>query len=136
VVLPILLFFISGITDSGLKVFEREFSMIFDESQFLASLFFFAFLTGAIILFVKNQFNFKMKELLYGSLLGVVNLYSSYFILLALKEIPGSIVFPLVNLSIVFVGTFIGVIFWNDRPDKKQWIGLVLASISILLLVS
>ncbi len=135
-VLPVLLFFISGIIDSGLKVFEREFSMLFDESQFLSALFFFAFLTGSVVLLVRGQFNFKMKELIYGVLLGVVNLYSSYFILLALKEIPGSVVFPLVNLSIVFAGTFIGVIFWKDRPDKRQWVGLALASISIFLLVA
>jgi drug/metabolite transporter (DMT)-like permease len=134
-VLPILLFFISGITDSGLKIFEREFSLIFDESQFLASLFLFAFLTGAVILFIRRQLTFNLKEILYGTVLGVVNLYSSYFILMALKEIPGSIVFPVANLSIVFVGTFIGVIFWKDRPDNKQWIGLFLASISIFLLV-
>ncbi|MEO9884151.1 MAG: DMT family transporter [Balneola sp.] len=134
--LPVFLFLISGIADSGLKIFEQEFSMFFDESQFLASLFFFAFLTGSIFLFVRKQFNFKMKELIYGILLGVVNLYSSYFILLALKQIPGSVVFPLVNLSIVFVGTFIGVIFWKDRPDKKQWFGLALALISIFLLVA
>jgi len=134
-VLPIMLFIISGVTDSGLKIFEREFSIIFNESQFLASLFFFAFATGALILFVRKQLFFKWKELVYGILLGVVNLYSSYFILVALKEIPGSIVFPVANLSIVFVGTFIGVIFWKDRPDKRQWIGLALASISIVLLV-
>jgi len=135
-VLPIFLFFISGITDSGLKIFEREFSVFFDESQFLACLFFFASITGAVILFARSQLNFKTKELIYGVLLGVVNLYSSYFILLALKEIPGSIVFPLANLSIVFIGTFIGVVFWKDRPDKRQWFGLALALISIFLLVA
>lgn len=134
-VLPILLFVISGITDSGLKIFEREFSVFFDESQFLSGLFFFAFLTGALLLILRKELFFSLKEVMYGIILGVVNLYSSYFILMALKEIPGSIVFPLVNLSIVFVGTFIGVIFWKDRPDKRQWLGLALASISIFLLV-
>lgn len=135
-ILPIFLFIISGVTDSGLKIFEQEFSGLFDESQFLASLFFFAFLTGTLILFIRKQLYFRWKEVGYGIVLGAVNLYSSYFILMALKEIPGSIVFPLVNLSIVFVGTFIGVIFWKDRPDKRQWTGLVLASISIFLLVA
>ena len=135
-VLPIILFIISGVTDSGLKIFEQEFSGLFDESKFLASLFFFAFLTGTVILFIRKQFYFRWKEVAYGIVLGAVNLYSSYFILMALKEIPGSIVFPLVNLSIVFVGTFIGVIFWKDRPDKRQWTGLALASISIFLLVA
>lgn len=135
-VLPILLFIISGVTDSGLKIFEREFSVLFDESQFLASVFFFAFLTGTIILFVRKQLYFRWKEIAYGIVLGVVNLYSSYFILMALKEIPGSIVFPVANLGIVFVGTFIGVIFWKDRPDKRQWTGLSLATISIFLLVA
>ncbi len=133
--LPIMLFIISGITDSGLKIFEQEFSLFFHESKFLASLFFFAFITGSLILVFRNEFNFKWKEVVLGVVLGIVNLYSSYFLLLALKELPGSIVFPIVNLSIVFAGTLIGVIFWKDKPQKRQWVGLVLASISIMLLV-
>ncbi len=133
--LPVLLFIISGVTDSGLKVFEQEFSFLVDESQFLSALFFFSFATGSIILLIRNQFNFKWKEILYGTVLGIVNLYSSFFILLALKEIPGSIVFPLANITIVFAGTFIGVYFWKDKILKRQWAGLLVASISIILLV-
>ncbi len=134
-VLPALLFFISGITDSGLKVFEQEFSMLIDESQFLTALFFFAFLTGALVLISRNQFRFTFKEVSYGVVLGVVNLYSSYFILLSLKHIPGSVVFPVANLAIVFAGTLLGVLYWKDKPLKRQWIGLLVASISIVLLV-
>lgn len=134
--LPIMLFFISGITDVGLKVFEQEFSRLMTESQFLAGLFFFAFLTGLSILSARKQLNFTLKEFLYGIVLGVVNLYSSYFILLALKELPGSIVFPVANLSIVFIGTFIGIFIWKDKLVSKQWIGLGLASISIFLLLA
>ncbi|WP_018126438.1 EamA family transporter [Balneola vulgaris] len=133
--LPVFLFFISGITDSGLKVFEQEFSIFFDEPKFLTALFFFAFLTGSVVLLARKQFNFRKKEWAFGTILGIVNLYSSYFILLALKEIPGSITFPVVNLSIMFIGTLIGVWMWKDNPQKRQWIGLFVASIAILLLV-
>lgn len=133
--LPILLFIISGVSDAGLKVFEQEFSTFMTEAQFLSALFLFAFITGLSILGARNALNFKKKELLYGLLLGIVNLYSSFFILLALKDIPGSVVFPLSNLSIVFLGSFIGIVIWKDKFTTRQWVGLVIASISIFLLV-
>ena len=65
-VLPVLLFFISGITDSGLKVFEREFSMLFDESQFLSALFFFAFFLSSRLQVLVCNLHHNRYPSLYG----------------------------------------------------------------------
>ncbi len=134
-ILPVLLFLFTGLGETGLKVFEREFSGSFSQSQFLSGIFLTAFLIGAIVMFIRSESSLTTGELLAGTVLGVVNLYSSHFLILALKSYPGSIVFPVVNLATIVGGTAIGLYFWNDKVSQKQWFGLVLALISIYLLL-
>lgn len=133
--LPILIFLMTGIADTGLKVYERLFSHQVSEDLFISGIFFISFLVGTGILLKRKQFRFTIKEAGYGIATGIVNLYSSIFLIYALKLIPGSIVFPLVNVSLVVLGTLIGVGFWKDKPSIKQWSGLAIAIISIILLL-
>jgi|SRR5690554_3038948 len=133
--LLILIFFFTGISDSGLKIFEQEFGTSFPESLFLSIVFFSAFILGLFILIKNKELHFNTKELLLGTLLGLANHYSVYFVISALQELPGAQVFPIVNLAIVIGGALIGVLYWKDSHSKKQWIGLAIACISITLLV-
>lgn len=132
---PILIFLFSGFIDVMLKVFEREYNHILSEYTFLGFIFFSAFISGIIILVRKKELSFKPKEILYGIIIGVANLYSSFFLLLALKEMSGSMVFSLTNISTVLIGTIIGVLVWKDQLTLKQKMGLIGASLSILLLI-
>ncbi len=118
-----------------MKVYERLFSNQISEQLFMGGIFFVSFLTGVVILLKRDKLHFSLKEIVYGIVTGIVNLYSSIFLLYALKMIPGSIVFPLVNVSLVILGTLIGVWFWKDKPSLKQWAGLLIAIISIVLLL-
>lgn len=132
---PILIFLFSGFIDVMLKVFEREYNHILSEYTFLGFIFLSAFISGIIILVRKQELSFKPKEILYGIIIGVANLYSSFFLLLALKEMSGSMVFSLTNISTVLIGTIIGVLVWKDQLTLKQKMGLIGASLSILLLI-
>lgn len=133
--LPILIFIMTGFADTGLKIYEQLFSTQISEDLFVSGIFFISFLVGAGILIKKGEIDFTFKEIGYGLATGVVNLYSSIFLLYALKMMPGSIVFPIVNVTLVVLGTFIGIMIWGDRPSIKQWSGLGIAVISIILLV-
>ncbi len=133
--LPILIFIMTGIADTGLKVYEQLFSSQISEDLFVSGIFFFSFLVGSGILLKRREIHFNFTEVLYGIATGVVNLYSSIFLIYALKLMPGSIVFPLVNVSLVVLGTMIGIGIWKDKPSAKQWSGLAIAIISIILLV-
>lgn len=133
--LPVLLFLFTGLAEGGLKVFEREFIQRLDESLFLAFIFCTAFFIGLAILFLKKELRFTLKEIILGLFLGIFNLYSSYFLILALKSFPGSVVFPLVNISIIVLGTLIGLFFWKDKITKTQWVGLLTATLSIFMLL-
>lgn len=133
--LPLLIFFMTGAADSGLKVYERIFSSSISEEFFVSGIFFVSFLIGFGILIKRRELHFSFKEIGYGFATGVVNLYSSIFLIYALKLMPGSLVFPIVNVSLVVLGTGIGIWFWKDRPSVKQWSGLAIAIISLILLV-
>lgn len=133
--LPILIFVMTGVADTGLKVYEQLFASQISEDLFVAGIFFFSFLVGIGILLKRREIHFTFTEVLYGIATGVVNLYSSIFLIYALKLMPGSIVFPLVNVSLVVLGTIIGIGIWKDKPSAKQWSGLAIAIISIILLV-
>lgn len=133
--LPILIFLMTGFADSGLKIYEQLFAAQISEDLFVSGIFFISFLVGGSILIKRGEINFSYKEIGYGIATGIVNLYSSIFLIYALKLMPGSIVFPIVNVTLVVLGTFIGIFIWKDRPSVKQWSGLGIAIISIFLLL-
>ena len=127
-IFPILLFLFTGIADSSLKVYEQQFTGVLSEELFLSLIFFSAFVISIILLVVKKEFHVHVSEILYGIGVGVANLYSSFFLLLALRELPGALVFSLVNISNVLLGTIIGLVYWKDQLTLKQKTGIALAA--------
>ena len=132
---PIILFLFTGIADGTLKVYDQEFSAILSEEIFLSMIFASSLIIGSLYLIVKKEFNFSGKEIFYGVMVGIANLYSSFFLLLALRNLSGALVFSLVNISNVLIGTLIGITIWNDQLSNQQKTGIALAAVSILLLV-
>ena len=133
--LPVLIFLMTGAADTGLKVYEQIFAASLSEELFVSGIFFVSFVIGLSILIKNGELHFSFKEIGYGIATGVVNLYSSIFLIYALKIMPGSLVFPIVNVSLVVLGTFIGIWYWKDHPSIKQWSGLAIAIISLILLL-
>lgn len=133
--LPILIFLMTGIADTGMKVYERVFDRYLSEDLFMSAIFLISFFIGMAVLAKRRQIHFTPKEIGLGIAAGLVNLYSSIFLLYALQMMPGSVVFPLVNVSLVIFGTLIGIWYWRDKPSIKQWTGLAMAILSIILLL-
>lgn len=133
--LPIGIFLMTGFADTGMKVYEEIFSQKVSEHLFLGGIFLFSFLTGVLVLMRRKSLAINFTEVMYGMLAGIVNLYASVFLIQALKILPGSVVFPLINVTLVVVGTFVGIWFWKDSLSIRQWIGLSIAIISILVLI-
>ena len=132
---PVLLFLMTGIADASMKFYERELISILPEYSFLSLIFLSAFIIGVIALLVRKELDFSIKEVFYGFVIGLANLYTSFFLISALGEMPGSVVFPLVNVSNVVIGAIIGILFWKDSLTIKQKAGLITAILSILILV-
>jgi len=134
-IFPLLLFLMTGLADASLKIFEREFISNLPEYAFLGLIFSSSFIIGSIYLLFKKEYSFSKKEVFYGILIGIANLYSSFFLLLALQEMQGSLVFSLTNVSNVVIGAIIGFLVWKDELSVLQKTGIVLATFSIILLI-
>jgi drug/metabolite transporter (DMT)-like permease len=136
--LPILLFFGSGVIDTSIKYIETTYLPENSIPIFSASIFAFAFIIGSSILIVKaiqEPFKFPVKSVIGGMILGVVNYFSIYYLLKALnnESLESSTLFTVNNVAIVMVSTLLGLLFFKENISKINWMGIILAIISIVI---
>jgi drug/metabolite transporter (DMT)-like permease len=137
--LPILLFLGAGLVDSAIKFAQHI--LMGDGNDYLIIAMIFAS-AGCFGLIKLTYDSFAGKEplkwvsFLGGLLLGSVNFCSLYFLVRCLDS-PGaesSFVFAIVNVGVVLLSFFIGWMVFNEKPNARKIIGLVLALISIVVL--
>lgn len=138
---PLLLFVGSGCIDAGLKFVETTYVSEGAVPMFLATIFGCAFILGCFVIItqmINGKFKFQWKNLLGGIALGIPNYYSMEFLIKALqtKGLESSTLFTINNVSIVILTTVFALAFFKEKLIKKNWIGIGLAVISILLVAS
>lgn len=79
----------------------------------------------------------SLRDFAGGTLLGVVNFGSLYFLLLAFDAgfFERTLVVPLLNLSVIVVATLAGALLLSDIPHAKTRWGVALATASIGLMM-
>lgn len=138
---PLLVFFGSGIIDTTIKFLETTYVDEVDVALFTSTIFAIAGMIGtSILLFqlIKGSLRLSVKNLIGGIALGVPNFGSIYFLVLALRSngMESSTVFPLNNVAIVMVSTLLGILLFEEKMLRKNWIGIALAILSIILIAS
>ncbi|MFT4575778.1 MAG: drug/metabolite transporter (DMT)-like permease [Polaribacter sp.] len=134
---PLLLFIGSGVLDTGLKYVETTSVSTGEEPMLLATIFGCAFILGSFVVItqmINGKFQFQWKNILGGIVLGVPNYYSMEFLLKAFKtDIESSTLFTINNVGVVILTTVFALLFFKEKLIKKNWVGILLAVISILL---
>jgi drug/metabolite transporter (DMT)-like permease len=136
--LPFLLFLGSGVIDTSIKYLETTYVPENGIPIFSATIFGCAAIIGILILIImklKNTFVFNVKNIFGGIILGIINYYSIFFLLRALQfeGLESSTLFTVNNVAIVMVSTLVGLFLFKESISKKNWFGVSLAIISILL---
>lgn len=130
--LMITMFGVMGTGDVLLKTF-REMSPDSERLVFTWLLFTSAALFTWLMIFIRRV-PFNRSTFLLGLLLGVPNLLSTVFTLLALRGVPASIAFPFINLTVIFGSTLLAFAVWKEKLGKVATAGLVLAALALILL--
>ena len=128
----VLLFVVLGLGDVTLKAF-REMAPDADRLAFT----FVLFAAAAVVtwlLVLARRVTFDAKTFWLGLLLGVPNLTSTIFTLLALRSVPASIAFPFINVAVIFGTTILGFAVWRERLSRLNAAGLCVSFIAIVLL--
>jgi len=136
--LPIVLFFGSGVIDTSIKYVETSYVSKNGIPIFSATIFCIAGLIGIVLLSMqalKGKFKFDYRSVFGGILLGITNYYSIYMLLKALQfeGFESSTIFTVNNVAIVMLSTLIGLIIFKEKLQNKNWIGIALAIVSIVL---
>ena len=96
-----------------------------------------AFTTSAILCWtwaVARRKPLNSRDFILGAFLGVPNFWGSYFAIIALHELGGIVVFPTLSASGVVTATFAAILLWKERPNRRAWVGIILAAFAVVLL--
>lgn len=138
--LPIILFIGSGSVDTLVKTAQHIYIPDNEIQLFSAALFGISFIVSTIFNFTKKHGEnlFTKKTLLIGTLLGLVNFGSLFFLIKALNKsgLESSLVFGINNLAIVCFSLLIGFIIFKEKLTRINWVGIILSIFCIVLLIN
>ena len=89
-----------------------------------------------IFLALKGSIRIDIKNIIGGIVLGVPNYFSVYFLVEALRSgmLESSGIFTVNNVAIVMLSTLVGILLFKEKLIVKNWIGIIIAVVSILLI--
>lgn len=148
VIAPLVVFLTFGASNSMLKVVQNRVTLSHSDwsnvminkelSLVTACVFFVAMLISSVSLFRKGpdgkRTTFKIKNAVGGIALGSANYMCTYTLMLSMKTIDSSILFPFHNLGIVAIGTLVGWIYFKERMRPHQIAGILLAAVALFWL--
>lgn len=137
--IPILIFVGSGISDTLFGYAKRAFEITSsnDSALFVSTIFGIAFILGVI------AFPFTLKkgekiatkaDLIGGLVLGVINFLAVYFFTYAQGSFTSSVFFPVFNVGVVALSALSGLVFFKERLNIFNYIGLVISMVAIALI--
>lgn len=128
----LLLFLFGGLSEFANKVFQKYALTDFKE-VFLFVNFLIAFIVSFMVT-LRVKKTVKSKDLFIGFLVGVPNLFSSFFLIMALETMKAAVVFPVYGAGTILIINFVGITFFHERPSLKELIAILLIMISIVLI--
>ena len=137
-ILPILVFLGSGIIDTSIKYVQEVHIKENEFPLFSATVFAAAAVVGIVFIgfrTLKTPIKINLRNVLGGIALGIPNYFSIYYLLRALQNpfLNSASVFTINNVAIVMLSTLLGIILFKERISLKNWGGIALAIISIIL---
>lgn len=122
-----------GVVDTLFKILATNETISYIAALFLVFIFC-AFVSLFYIFF--NSGKLKLKFILNGLLLGILNFSNIYFYMKAHKIFADSptLVFITMNLGVIIGGSLLGAFYFKEKLSKSAVTGIVLAGISVILL--
>lgn len=137
--LPLLVFIGSGLIDAIINYAGKSGVPEAHIPFFISLSFLSAFVIGLLIviwqIFIKNE-KLKMKSVLGGILLGILNYFSIYGIARAVESgfMPGAALYPVNNIGIVLVSTIGALLIFREKLSAFNWLGIGISVIAIALI--
>lgn len=134
--LPILIFFGTGIGDILMKITEQQHTGG-DMGFMIAFIFFVALVFGIIIVvidIIRGKSKWQLKNSIGGIMLGVINYFSTYCVYNAMRYFDNVVLFPIYDIGVVSLTAVIGWLAFKEKLTWKNYLGLAIAIIAVILI--
>jgi len=104
---------------------------------FLTFIFLTSLIIGIILVIIRIEYHvskFKLRNLMAGTILGLVNFGSTYYMLKAMGVFESSVVFPVANSAIVMLSALTGFLIFREKLYRVNWLGIGLSIIAIIVI--
>jgi len=138
---PLLILSGSTVVDFGIAYFSSEPTNESEVALFSCLSFATAAIIGVSVLSIMAMTKgvvIRAKDIIGGVVLGIVNYSSIYTMVLTFKSqiLPESSMLPIINLCVIILGSIVAVVFFREKLTGLNILGIALASVAILLLIS
>jgi len=139
-ILPLSVFILMGLNDIILKVTQFYYigeSNTTEQTRYAATAFLFGFLIGIPALIYRSvtyKKSINIKDVGAGILLGLLNWFSTYYLLRGLAVMEVSLFIPLLNISVVTISALVGFFIFREKLSMVNKIGILTAIIAIILI--
>ena len=135
VLLPILLFFGTGIGDVLMKITEK--ANLSSVTPMIAFIYLVSFMFGVLLVvfdLVRGKSKWQWKNAAGGIVLGGVNFFSTYFVYHAMRVFDNVVLFPIYNIGVVCLTALAGWLLFKEKLTWKNYLGLGIAIIAVILI--
>lgn len=138
--LPILLFIGAGTIDTLINITQHKYLNNTETAQFSAITFLTAFGFGLVFTLIKSlksKIIFSFKDFIGGISLGIPNYFSLYYLTKALQteNMESPTIFTILNIGVILLSTFVGILFFKEKMSKKNYIGILLSILALFLVI-
>lgn len=134
--LPVFIFFGTGTGDILMKLTEQQ-NQTGNLGFMIAFIYFIALLFGIVIVaydLVRGKSKWQWKSALGGIGLGIINYFSTYCVYNAMRCFDNVVLFPVYNIGVVSVTALVGLLFFKEKLTWKNYLGLAIAIIAVILI--
>ena len=131
--LLILIFVLNGVAEFMNKIFQK-YAIVDYKNLFLLIVFFTAAVLSLILLYKYRELGFNRLGFIAGLCAGIPNMFSSFFIIDALKTIEAAVVYPIFSAgSIVFI-LIMSYLLFKEVLSKKERFAALLTVVSMFII--
>jgi len=130
----IFLFIFGGMAEFFNKIFQKYATGANDKNIFLFAVFFSAFLISLFFTVLNRRKKKIMKrDFLVGALVGVPNLFSSFFLISSLDYVKTAVAFPVYSAGSITLITAGSWIIFRERLKKREKVAIFITIFALIL---
>ncbi|MGN1204675.1 MAG: EamA family transporter [Lachnospiraceae bacterium] len=95
---------------------------------------FFLSLLLSLVIFRKKHCKYRIREVIFGIIIGVPNIASSYFIISALKTVPATAVYPINSAGSIIVTVIVCAFLFHEKLKKNEILAILMTVIGVVFI--